>query len=398
MTTARPADVTAIVTTYNRAHFLGEALDSVLGQTLPPAQIIVVNDGSTDGTADVLRGYGDRIEVIDQENVGKPRALNRAMSRVRGASVWIFDDDDIALPENLERHVAVLEDRPAVDFVYSGCWIVDSYPSGRIERRGRMPMPDVADDEIFPRMLEQNFMQQQAMLVRTHCYREIGPFDASLDHSEDYEMNLRLARRFSGTGLAVESFLFRHHKGTRGQPGARFAAADRYHRWIDAKRGLLLRLQPQLDLGEYLPRRLGGGRLDAPRRRRALLQRASAMARCGLWEQALADFREALVRTLQGVPLDAAELGLCRRALTMYVRREPAVEGLLDDPMLASRFESLLDEVGSAEMRRLFASELSRYVWRTLARRRKPVHAAGALALARRLAGLRSWIPDRGQP
>jgi glycosyltransferase involved in cell wall biosynthesis len=398
MTAARPVGVTAIVTTYNRAHFLGQALDSVLGQTVPPVQVIVVNDGSTDGTAGVLRGYGDRIEVIDQENAGKPRALNRAMPQVRGAYVWIFDDDDIALPENLERHVAVLEDHPAAGFVYSGCWIVDSYPSGRVRRRGRMPMPDVADDEIFPRMLEQNFMQQQAMLVRTRCYREVGPFDASLDHSEDYEMNLRLARRFSGKGLAVESFLFRHHQGTRGQPGARFAAADRYHRWIDSNRRLLLRLQPQLDLGEYLPRSVGRGRLDAPRRRRALLQRASVMARCGLWEQALADFREALVRTRPGVPLDAVEQGLCRRALAMYVRRDPAVEGLLDDPMLVRRFERMLDEVGSADLRRLFASELSRYVWRTLARRRKPVHAAGALALARRLAGIRSWIPDRGQP
>ncbi|MCF8532019.1 MAG: glycosyltransferase [Reyranella sp.] len=398
MTTARPADVTAIVTTYNRANYLGDALDSVLGQTVPPTQVIVVNDGSTDRTADVLRGYGERIEVIDQENVGKPHALNGAMPRVRGAYTWIFDDDDIALAQNLERHLAVLEAHPQAGFVYSGCRIIESSPDGRITRKGRMPMPEVADDEIFPRMLEQNFMQQQAMLVRTRCYEEVGPFDANLDHSEDYEMNLRLARRFPGKGLNVESFLFRHHQGTRGQPGARFFATDRYRRWIDSNRALLLRLHPHLELGEYLPRSLGSGPLDEPRRRRALLQRASVMARCGLWEQALTDFSEALIHTMPGAPLGAAEQGLCRRALAMYLRRDPAVEGLIDDPTLVRRFESVLEETGSADVRRVFASELSRYAWTKLSHGRKPAYAAAALVLARRLAGVRSWIPDRVRP
>jgi hypothetical protein len=258
-----------------------------------------------------------------------------------------------------------------------------------------MPMPHVDDDEIFPRMLEQNFMQQQAMLVRTRCYREVGPFDAGMDHAEDYEMNLRLARRFPGKRLAVESFLFRHHQGGRGRPGAQFAAVDRYRRWIEANRKLLLRLRPELELAEYLPRSLGSRPLDAPRRRHALLQRACVMARCALWEEALADFGEALVDTMPGAPLGVAEQGFCRRALGMYIRRDPAVEGLVDDPELARRFESMLEETGSIEVRRLFASELSRYAWTKLSRGRNPVYAAGALALARRIAGVGSWIPDR---
>jgi hypothetical protein len=247
-------------------------------------------------------------------------------------------------------------------------------------------------------MLEQNFMQQQAMLVRTRCYREVGPFDASLDHSEDYEMNLRLARRFPGRGLEVESFLFRHHRGRRGRPGAQFAADDRYRRWIDSNRKLLLRLRPEIELGEYLPRGVGTGQLDAPCRRRALLQRACVMARCALWEEALADFGEAFAGTLPGVPLSAAEQGLCRRALGMYIRRDPAVEGLVDDPQIGRRFERMLAKYGSADVRRLFASELSRYAWSKLSRCRKPAYAAGALALARRIAGMRSWIPGRLQP
>ena len=171
------ASVTAVIATCNRAQYLGEALDSVLGQTAPPAQVIVVDDGSTDGTAAVLRGYGGRIEVIEQENGGKSRALNRAMPRVRGEYLWIFDDDDIALPDNVERHRAVLDVHPELGFVYSGCSVIRVHADGRVEHRGRMPVPRVSEDALFPSMIEQNFMQQQGMLVRTRCYAEVGPFD-----------------------------------------------------------------------------------------------------------------------------------------------------------------------------------------------------------------------------
>ena len=294
------SEVTAIVATCNRAHYLGEALDSVLDQSVPPVQVIVVNDGSTDQTAAVLKRYGERIEVIEQENRGKSHALNQAMPRVRGAYLWIFDDDDVALPHNVESHLAVLEAHPEMGFVYSGCSVIRSRPDGRVEHGGRMSMPVVPEDEIFLRMLEQNFMQQQAMLVRTQCYREVGPFDARLDRAQDYEMNLRLARRFRGKGLDTESFLFREHDGWRGRPGAQFAADQRSRRWIAFSRELLPRLRAELGLAEYLPRGLGAEPLDEPRRRRALLQRACLMARCALWEEALADFGQALVDTMRG--------------------------------------------------------------------------------------------------
>ena len=388
------SDVTALIPTCNRAHYLVEALDSVLGQTVPPTQVIVVNDGSTDETADVLRRYGDRIEVIDQENGGKPHALNRAMTRVRGAYVWIFDDDDIALPENLERHRAVLEADPEAGFAYSGCSVLRTYPDGRSEDLGRLQTQQAADDEIFPRMLEQNFLQQQAMLVRTRCYREIGPFDAAAgrDHSDDYEMNLRLARRFPGRRLDAVSFLFREHDGDRGRPGASYAATQRSTRWLSFSRKHFPHLYAELALGEYLPRGLGTEPLDAPRRRRALLQRACIMARCGLWRQALADYREALVGVLRGVPLDGIEQDLCRRATGPYLRRELAIEGLVDDRRTSNTFATILRQSGNEEACAVFAAVLSHYARESLAPGKTPVRAGRALALARRIAGGRSRL------
>jgi glycosyltransferase involved in cell wall biosynthesis len=388
----RPSNVTIVIPTCNRAHFIGETLDSVLGQTVPPSQVIVVNDGSTDSTLEVLRRYGDRIEVIDQENTGRARAVNRGIARVRGEYLWIFDDDDIAVPENLERHLAVLEAHPEVDFTYSGCVFVRSRPDGRLEHNGPMPMPDVPEDETFSRMLEQNFMQLQGMLVRMRCYREIGLFDSRLTLCDDYEIILRLTRRFAGKRLDTLGFLFRQHSGLRGRPGALFPAEHRSRYWIKENRDIHLRLRGELQLGEYLPRSLGMGELDAPRRRRALLQRACVMARLALWEEALADLQQALVETMPGAPLGTAERDLCRRAMGKFVRFDVAIEGLVDHPDVAGRFRRILEDSANVDAQRIFACELSRYAWARL-RRCKPARAVRALALAQRIAGVRSWIP-----
>jgi glycosyltransferase involved in cell wall biosynthesis len=386
------ANVTVIIPTCNRAHFLGETLDSVLGQTVSPGQVIVVNDGSTDSTVDLLSRYGERIEVIDQENSGRARAVNRAIAQVRGEYLWIFDDDDIAVPQSLERHLAVLEAHPEVGFTYAGCVILQTHPDGRVEQRGALPMPDVSEDEMFSRMLEQNFLQLQAMLVRTRCYREIGLFDPRLNLCDDYDINLRLARRFTGRRLDAPSFLFRQHSGLRGRPGALFPAEHRSRYWVIENRDIHLRLRGELELGEYLPRSLGAGELDRPRRRRALLQRACVMARLALWEEALADLQQALVETLPGAPLSMVERDLCRRAMGKFIRFDLAIEGLIDHPDVAGRFKRILEDSANVDAQRILASELSRYAWARL-RRCQPARAMRALTLAQQIAGVRSWIP-----
>ncbi len=100
--------VAIIVPTFNRARYLPECLDSLLAQTFPATQIVVVNDGSTDDTAQVVRPYLNRIAYVEKENGGKSTALNLVMRGIQSDYVWIFDDDDVALPDALEIHVAVL--------------------------------------------------------------------------------------------------------------------------------------------------------------------------------------------------------------------------------------------------------------------------------------------------
>jgi glycosyltransferase involved in cell wall biosynthesis len=380
------SNVTAIIAAYNRAEFLGQSIDSVLGQTVPPEQVIVVNDGSTDATPQVLQRYGNRIEIMDYENSGRASAVNRALPRVRGTYLWIFDDDDVALPQNVERHLAVLEAHPDVDFVYSGCSILHTHPDGRVEHKGDMQVPDVPEDEMFVRMLEQNFMQLQAMLVRTRCYREVGLFDPRLDLCDDYELNLRLTRHFTGRRLDVSSFLFRQHAGLRGRPGALFPAEERSRRWAKSNCEILLRLRAELGLNEYLPRSLQAGPLDQTHRRRALLQRVCMLARLGLWkEAALDDLRQALVDTMPGAPLGAVEEGLCRRALGKFIRFEMAIDGVVDDAEVGRQLLLVLQDSRNTDAQRIFASELSRYAE---VRDYDSARIARALDMAGQIAGM----------
>jgi glycosyltransferase involved in cell wall biosynthesis len=111
-----PADpvVSVVLPVYNGARTVGRAIDSILGQGLADLEVLVVNDGSTDSTADVLAARGDpRMRILTQENLGLVAALNRGIAAARGRYVARMDADDEALPQRLERQVAFLRSSAA---------------------------------------------------------------------------------------------------------------------------------------------------------------------------------------------------------------------------------------------------------------------------------------------
>src|SRR5262245_32986849 len=113
--------VTAVVPTFDRAALLVESVGSLLAQGRPPDRIVVVNDGSTDATVESLARFGERIDLVSKANGGKSSAINLVLPQLREGLVWIFDDDDVALPDALERHLEVFARHPETDFTYSGC-------------------------------------------------------------------------------------------------------------------------------------------------------------------------------------------------------------------------------------------------------------------------------------
>ncbi len=191
------SSVAAILPTFNRAALLHECLDSLLAQTRQLDQIVVVDDGSADGTQAVLSHYAGRITILRQNNEGKAAALNHALKLVTCDYVWICDDDDIAEPYAAEVLADALDKDPGAGFSYA--------PFRRfLDRDGTreiLPMsywPEKHLDDVLHRSLERYFIQQFASLVRRGVYSEVGPFDAALLRSQDYDMMLRIASRAHG--------------------------------------------------------------------------------------------------------------------------------------------------------------------------------------------------------
>ncbi len=124
-----PVLVSVILPTFNRARFLGDALRSIREQTYPHWELVVIDDGSTDGTEAVVRQHvaewTEPVRYVRQENRGAYGARNTGLDHASGDCVAFFDSDDLWLPHHLERCVQALQDAPAVDWVYAACRMVD---------------------------------------------------------------------------------------------------------------------------------------------------------------------------------------------------------------------------------------------------------------------------------
>lgn len=285
--------VSVLVPTFNRANYIGECLDSLLAQTVPALEIIVIDDGSEDGTAELLKQYGPRIRYVRKENGGKPRAVNLGLSLAQGDLVWIFDDDDVALPDAIETRLAALRDNPRAAFVYSPHYYGFDGADGRIVRGRRHELPAHDPERFLAQLMRGCFFHLATALVRIDVYRKIGGFDEELLSSEDYDMQLRLARDYPAALSPAPTFVFRQHSGLRGAKTIRYSGSQRgkVFRRFDQRIGLKLRAS--LELGDYLvPRR--SGPLSGADRRLALLGRMLVMASKGCIAEFFEDLRGAL--------------------------------------------------------------------------------------------------------
>jgi glycosyltransferase involved in cell wall biosynthesis len=183
--------ISVIIPTYNRAHIVPEAIDSVLAQTYGDFEIIVIDDGSTDVTATVLqRRYGEKITCIRIKNSGLPAARNAGIKAARGQYIAFLDDDDEWLPEKLTLQMQLLQNNSGVGLVYCGCLQIDAegtvlnqlYP----EKRGT----------VFNDLLEENYIigSASAVLVRKELVERAGCFDETLKACEDWDLWIRISR------------------------------------------------------------------------------------------------------------------------------------------------------------------------------------------------------------
>lgn len=162
--------VSVIIPTYNRESYILEAVDSVLEQTAAPAEIIVVDDGSTDATARVLEPYRDRLRYLHQENRGIGAARNTGVRYSRGDFVAFLDDDDVWLLDKLERQLAAFRETPSLDAVYGHG---EQFISPDVDTQMRQRLSRQAGN-IVPAALA------GTLLIRRSAFDRVGWFDESL--------------------------------------------------------------------------------------------------------------------------------------------------------------------------------------------------------------------------
>lgn len=190
--------VSVVIPTYNRANYIVSAIESVLCQTTPVDEILVIDDGSTDNTAEVV-GKLAKVRYIRQKNAGPSAARNRGIRESRGSLIAFHDSDDLWAPEKIALQVAQLERNPKLDFTFGYMSnfssdhdpIVPEIKDHAIDRALNAGSDDVPN--AFNLLLEDNFIPTPTVLLKRTCIEKVGAFDETLRCAEDYDLWLRIA-------------------------------------------------------------------------------------------------------------------------------------------------------------------------------------------------------------
>lgn len=198
---------------YNGEPFLKDAIASILGQTYRDFELLIIDDGSTDGTPNTLAEYqqrDSRIVVHRQANQGLTATLNRGLSVARGTFIARMDQDDVALPTRLAKQVAFLSDRPDVAILGTAYWLIDQ--KGRHIDLKRFPTSDLHIR--WTNLLAPAFAHPTVMLRRDVLLKNNLRYDPARVDVEDYDLWRRVLRRGRGANLAQALLEYRDHPGS----------------------------------------------------------------------------------------------------------------------------------------------------------------------------------------
>jgi hypothetical protein len=181
--------VSVIIPTYNHAQFLRGAIESVLHQSFKDYEIIIIDDGSTDSTQQVVKPYLKSCLYIYQENKGRGGARNTGLKKAQGEYIAFLDADDLWLPEKLKIQINYLKAHPELAFVFSD-FIVISSSGEKIRHIGGFKKD-------LLHLIQENFIPTLTVVAKKECFEKVGFFNETLPYAEDYEMWLRITQSYS---------------------------------------------------------------------------------------------------------------------------------------------------------------------------------------------------------
>lgn len=185
--------VSVIIPTYNRADLLRGAVDSVLAQTYPNIEVIVVDNGSTDSTAEIMRSYSHdaRVQYIYQEGSGNPVSpRNLGVSQCRGQWIAFLDSDDEWLPGKIQLQMGCASRDERIGLVYTDVWLTDMTGKigGRYSDRHTM-----VEGLVFEDLLRDNFMITSSVVIKRDLFERFNGFDAHFEIAHDLDLYLKVA-------------------------------------------------------------------------------------------------------------------------------------------------------------------------------------------------------------
>lgn len=178
--------VSVVIPCFNGAEYIGEAIESVLAQTYPAIELIIIDDGSTDATPAVLSRYTDRAVIVRQPNRGLSATRNAAIRLARGEYLAFLDHDDRFLPDKIAAQADLLDARPDVSIVYTGWRLIDSTGAPLLE--GTWPKHE---GDVLPELVLRSFAFPAAIMVRRSVVVDAGGFDEVRTGAEDWDLWLR---------------------------------------------------------------------------------------------------------------------------------------------------------------------------------------------------------------
>ncbi len=197
--------VSIVLPAYNQAHFLPEALDSIFAQTCQDFELIVVNDGSTDDTAEVVADYQQRhaFTAIEQANQGLPAALNTGFKQAGGDYLTWTSSDNILLPNMLDVLSTALDQDPAIGLVYADRYLI----TDEGVNLGRFDLPDYDPDLL----LHVNLVHC-CFLYRSACMAQVGLYDPEFIYGEDWEYWIRISQYYAMKHIPTALYRYRLHE------------------------------------------------------------------------------------------------------------------------------------------------------------------------------------------
>jgi len=185
--------VSVIIPTYNNVDMVVNAIDSVLAQTYKEFEIIVVDDGSTDNTKEVVQSYGDSVKYVYQENSHISAARNRGFSVSKGKYIAQLDADDLWLPEKLEKQIAMFEKYPKAGMVYCDSYICDYGEEHRRDQIFSKLYVPQANGHVFEYFFKTNPMCTSSALISRDIWEQLGGLDTNMRGGQDTEFFMRIS-------------------------------------------------------------------------------------------------------------------------------------------------------------------------------------------------------------